>query len=83
MELIVAGQRALGTRELMELAFGVGVDAELFVGVEGESDQEAKARLDVAREVLRELDFTARSVARWLMQAGAERGRVQAWKAAA
>ncbi|MFI1518349.1 hypothetical protein [Kitasatospora cineracea] len=83
MELIVAGQRALGARELMELAFGVGVDAELFAGVEGESDQEAAARLDVAREVLRELDFTARSVARQLMQAGAERGRVQAWKAAA
>ncbi|MFJ5883259.1 hypothetical protein [Kitasatospora cineracea] len=83
MELIVAGQKALGAEELKELAFGFGLDAELFAGVPGESEQEAAARMDVAREVLRELDFTARSVARRLMAGGAERGRVRAWKAAA
>ncbi len=83
MKTIVAGQEALGAEELKELAFGVGVDADLFAGVPGESPGQEAARLDVAREVLRELDFTARSVARRLMGAGAERSRVRAWKVAA
>ncbi|MFD8483197.1 hypothetical protein [Kitasatospora sp. NPDC059673] len=83
MKTIVAGQEALGAEELRELALGVGVDAELFAGVPGESPEEERARLDVAREVERELDLAARGVARRLMRAGAERRRVLAWKAVA
>ncbi|MFD7729557.1 hypothetical protein ACFV6F_04100 [Kitasatospora phosalacinea] len=83
MKLIVAGQEALGAEELKELAFGVGVDADLFAGVPGESPEQEAARLDVAREVLRELDLAASGIARRLMGAGAERLRVRAWKAVA
>ncbi|WP_404869161.1 hypothetical protein ACI1MP_20015 [Kitasatospora griseola] len=83
MELIVAGQTALGAEELKELALGVGVDPDLFAGVPGESADEERARLDVAREVERELDLAVRGVARRLIRAGAERPLALAWKAAA
>nr|BFD92234.1 hypothetical protein KitaXyl93_35940 [Kitasatospora sp. Xyl93] len=82
MNLIVAGQRAMTRAEFAELAFGFGIDAELFTGTEDETAEDQLARLDVAREVLRDLDPPAARFASALMR-NAERRRVQAWKAAA
>ncbi|MFE2412469.1 hypothetical protein ACFXDE_29385 [Kitasatospora sp. NPDC059408] len=82
MKLIVAGQDALTPDEFRELAFGFGIDAELFAGVEGESAEDRRARLDVAREILRDLDRPAARFASGLMRT-AERRRVLTWKAAA
>ncbi|MET9397787.1 hypothetical protein [Kitasatospora sp. NPDC002965] len=82
MKLIVAGQDAATPAEFAELAFGFGLDAELFTGIEGESPIDRIARLDVAREVLRDLDPPAARFASALMRT-AERRRVQTWKAAA
>ncbi|MFJ9605457.1 hypothetical protein ACIRS1_03775 [Kitasatospora sp. NPDC101176] len=82
MKLIVAGQDAATPDEFAELAFGFGVDADLFAGVEGESADERRARLDVAQEVLRDLDGPAARFASGLMRT-AERRRVLTWRAAA
>lgn len=82
MRLIVAGQEAMTPREFAELAFGFGIDAELFAGTEDESADERRARLDVAQEVLRDLDGPAARFAGALMRT-AERRRVLAWRAAA
>lgn len=82
MKLIVAGQEAMTRAEFAELAFGFGIDAELFTGAEDESAEDRRARLDVAREILRDLDGPAARFASSLMRT-AERRRVQAWKAAA
>ncbi|MFD7901055.1 hypothetical protein ACFV4G_02315 [Kitasatospora sp. NPDC059747] len=82
MKLIVAGQDAATPDEFAELAFGFGVDAELFAGVEGESAEQQRARLDVAQEVLRDLEGPAARFASALMRK-AERRRVLTWKAAA
>lgn len=56
MRAFVAGHEAVTASEFVELA--LGVDRELFAGVSGESAGERAARLDVAREVLRELRET-------------------------
>ncbi|MFI9327804.1 hypothetical protein ACIGZJ_09690 [Kitasatospora sp. NPDC052868] len=82
MKLIVAGQDAVTQDEFAELAFGFGVDAELFTGTEDESPIERLARLDAARDILRDLDPPAARFASGLMRT-AERRRVQTWKAAA
>ncbi|MEV7600463.1 hypothetical protein AB0O91_24120 [Kitasatospora sp. NPDC089797] len=82
MKLYVGAQRVLTARELVELAFGYGIDAELFTGTEDESAEDRMARLDVAREVLRDLDGPAARFASGLMRT-AERRRVLTWKAAA
>jgi hypothetical protein len=50
MKCIVAGQEAVSTAEFAELALGTPV--ELWLGVEGESDEERAARLDAARDIL-------------------------------
>lgn len=82
MKLIVAGQEAMTPAEFAELAFGYGIDAELFTGTEDETAEDRRARLDVAREILRDLDGPAARFASALMRT-AERRRVQAWKVAA
>ncbi|MEV6464696.1 hypothetical protein [Kitasatospora sp. NPDC051702] len=82
MKLIVAGQEAMTPAEFAELAFGYGIDAELFTGTEDESAEDRQARLDVAREILRDLDGPAARFASSLMRT-AERRRVLTWKVAA
>ncbi|MFF2076356.1 hypothetical protein ACFVXG_16545 [Kitasatospora sp. NPDC058162] len=82
MKLIVAGQDAATPDEFAELALGVGVDAELFTGSEDETAEDRRARLDAAREILRDLDGPAARFASALMRK-AERRRVLTWKAAA
>ncbi|BFV58281.1 hypothetical protein KCMC57_up33850 [Kitasatospora sp. CMC57] len=69
MRSIVAGQTAFGTEEFAELA--LGVDAELFSGVPGESAEERVVRLDVAFAVLEDLrreDFELAAYAERLMR---------------
>ncbi|WP_327073845.1 hypothetical protein OG196_23455 [Kitasatospora purpeofusca] len=82
MKLIVAGQDAVTPGEFAELAFGFGIDAELFLGPEDESPTERLVRLDAARDILRDLDPPAARFASALMRT-AERRRAQTWKAAA
>ncbi|WP_051836570.1 hypothetical protein [Streptomyces sp. NRRL WC-3742] len=88
MRLIVAGQEAATPEEFAELAFGTGadygfgVDTELFAGGADESDEDRLARLDAAREILRDLDGPEARFASALMRT-AERCRVLTWKAAA
>ncbi|GAA2129901.1 hypothetical protein GCM10009760_01690 [Kitasatospora kazusensis] len=53
MRSIVAGQRAASAEEFAELA--LGVDEELFAGVDDENEAERAARLDVAHAVLADL----------------------------
>ncbi|WP_037601830.1 hypothetical protein [Streptacidiphilus rugosus] len=54
MKHIVAGHEAATTNEFVALAFGI--DRQLFAGVPGETPLARAARLDVAAEVLAELD---------------------------
>ncbi|MGW3042468.1 hypothetical protein ACWC9T_21075 [Kitasatospora sp. NPDC001159] len=82
MKLIVAGQDAATPTEFVELALGLGVNAELFAGTEDETPEDRRARLDAAREILRDLDGPAARFASSLMRT-AERRRVLTWKAAA
>ncbi|MDI2126941.1 hypothetical protein [Yinghuangia seranimata] len=53
MRTIVAGHTVFSDSEFAELA--LGIDPELFTGVEGESASERTARLDAARDVLADL----------------------------
>ncbi|MET9409529.1 hypothetical protein ABZX90_27750 [Streptomyces sp. NPDC002935] len=50
MRTFVAGHEALTTNDFVELALGTPV--ELWLGVEGETDEERAARLDAARDIL-------------------------------
>ena len=50
MRTFVAGQEAYGDSEFVELALGTPV--ELWLGVEGESEEERAAREDAARDIL-------------------------------
>ena len=50
MRTIVDGRLAVGNFEFSELA--LGVDPELFVGVDGESAEERSARVDAAHDIL-------------------------------
>ncbi|MFJ5843951.1 hypothetical protein [Streptomyces sp. NPDC092903] len=50
MKNIVAGRIAASTTEFIELALGTPLD--LWLGVEGESEMEAAARMDAARDIL-------------------------------
>ncbi|MFD7610929.1 hypothetical protein [Streptomyces sp. NPDC059828] len=50
MKAIVAGHVAVTATEFVELALGTPVD--LWLGVEGESEEERAARLDAARDIL-------------------------------
>ncbi|MEU9076648.1 hypothetical protein [Kitasatospora sp. NPDC048538] len=82
MKLYVAGREAWTPREFAELALGVGVDVELFVGSEDESDADRLVRLDAARDILRDLDGPAAAFGSALLHTAARR-RVLTWKAAA
>ncbi|MFJ9697385.1 hypothetical protein [Kitasatospora sp. NPDC101183] len=82
VKLYVGGQEALTPLEFMELALGVGIDVELFIGSEDESDEDRLIRLDAARDILRDLDGPAAGFGSALMHT-AERSRVRTWKAAA
>ncbi|MER5469806.1 hypothetical protein [Streptomyces sp. NPDC002685] len=50
MRTFVAGHEALTVNDFVELALGTPV--ELWLGVEGETDEERAARLDAARDIL-------------------------------
>ncbi|MFB8136360.1 hypothetical protein [Streptomyces mirabilis] len=50
MRTFVAGHEALTTNDFVELALGTPV--ELWLGVEGETDEERAAREDAARDIL-------------------------------
>ncbi|WP_033321217.1 hypothetical protein [Streptomyces yerevanensis] len=55
MKCIVAGREAVTAAEFAELALGTPV--ELWLGVEGETDEERAARLDAARDILADPEF--------------------------
>ncbi|AGP57374.1 hypothetical protein [Streptomyces rapamycinicus] len=57
MKCIVAGHEAVTAKDFAELAFGI--DLELFTGSAAETDEDRRARLDVARAVLAELRESA------------------------
>ncbi|MFI8343107.1 hypothetical protein ACIF8W_24040 [Streptomyces sp. NPDC085639] len=52
MRTYIGGQEAVSTNEFIELALGTPV--ELWLGVEGESEEERAARTDAARHILAE-----------------------------
>ncbi|MFJ2196007.1 hypothetical protein [Streptomyces violaceusniger] len=55
MKCIVAGREAATAAEFAELALGTPV--ELWLGVEGETDEERAARLDAARDILADPEY--------------------------
>ncbi|MEV8429865.1 hypothetical protein [Streptomyces chartreusis] len=55
MKYIVAGHEAATTAEFAELALGTPV--ELWLGAEGETDEERAARLDAARDILTDPEY--------------------------
>lgn len=55
MRFIVAGHQALSASEFAELALGTPV--ELWLGVEGENEEERAARLDAARDILADPEY--------------------------
>ncbi len=55
MKYIVAGHQAVTEAEFAELALGTPID--LWLGVEGESDEERAARLDAARDILADPEY--------------------------
>ncbi|MFF4442031.1 hypothetical protein [Streptomyces sp. NPDC001621] len=56
MKYIVAGHEAVTDAEFAELALGTPV--ELWLGVEGETAEERAARLDAARDILSDPQFS-------------------------
>lgn len=56
MRTFIGDQQAFSAFEFAELS--LGLDRELFAGVPGETPEERAPRLDVAREVLRDLRET-------------------------
>ncbi|MFD8383969.1 hypothetical protein ACFV2X_36575 [Streptomyces sp. NPDC059679] len=76
MKCIVAGHEAVTAKDFAELAFGI--DLELFTGSAAESDDDRRARLDVARAVLAELrqsDPEAAAYAASLLRTSPIKGR--------
>ncbi|MEV0175005.1 hypothetical protein AB0I00_28290 [Streptomyces sp. NPDC050803] len=55
MKCIVAGREAVTAAEFAELA--LGTPPELWLGVEGESEEERAARLDAARDILADPEY--------------------------
>ncbi|QDN60099.1 hypothetical protein [Streptomyces sp. S1D4-20] len=55
MKCIVAGHQAVTEAEFAELALGTPVG--LWLGVEGESEQERAARMDAARDILSDPEY--------------------------
>jgi hypothetical protein len=56
MKYIVAGHEAVTDADFAELALGTPL--ELWLGVDGESDEERAARLDAARDILSDPQFS-------------------------
>ncbi|WP_330339023.1 hypothetical protein [Streptomyces sp. NBC_00557] len=56
MKYIVAGHEAVTHADFAELALGTPL--ELWLGVDGESDEERAARLDAARDILSDPQFS-------------------------
>ncbi|MYT20014.1 hypothetical protein GTW69_06885 [Streptomyces sp. SID7760] len=52
MRTFIGGQEAVSANDFIELALGTPV--ELWLGVEGETEEERAARLDAARDILAE-----------------------------
>jgi hypothetical protein len=50
MRTFIGGHQAVSTNDFVELALGTPI--ELWLGVEGESQEERAARLDAARDIL-------------------------------
>ncbi|MFE1267544.1 hypothetical protein [Streptomyces sp. NPDC058758] len=50
MRTYIGGHQVVSTNDFVELALGTPV--ELWLGVEGESEEERAARLDAARDIL-------------------------------
>ncbi|MFF4567178.1 hypothetical protein [Streptomyces sp. NPDC001435] len=50
MRTYIGGHQAVSVNDFIELA--LGTPAELWLGVEGESEEERAARLDAARDIL-------------------------------
>ncbi|MFC8271647.1 hypothetical protein ACFUJR_03705 [Streptomyces sp. NPDC057271] len=50
MRMYIGGQEAVSSTDFVELALGTPL--ELWLGVEGESEEERAARLDAARDIL-------------------------------
>ncbi|MFV0127794.1 hypothetical protein ACLGI4_08780 [Streptomyces sp. HMX112] len=55
MRTYVGHQQAVSADEFVELALGTPV--ELWLGAEGETDEERAARLDAARDILADPDY--------------------------
>ena len=55
MRNYIGRQQAISAEDFAELALGTPV--ELWLGVEGESDEERAARLDAARDILTDPEF--------------------------
>ncbi|GGJ36694.1 hypothetical protein [Streptomyces brasiliensis] len=55
MRTYVGRQQAVSAEEFVELALGTPV--ELWLGVEGETDEERVARLDAARDILADPEY--------------------------
>ncbi|MFD5404398.1 hypothetical protein [Streptomyces griseorubiginosus] len=62
MRTFIGHQQAVTTDEFVELALGTPV--ELWLGVEGETEEERAARLDAARDILTDNPGLADDVAR-------------------
>ncbi|MFC9317415.1 hypothetical protein ACFTWR_23985 [Streptomyces nigra] len=56
MRTYVGHQQAVSAEDFVELALGTPV--ELWLGVEGESDDERAARLDAARDILADPEYS-------------------------
>ncbi|WP_206300010.1 hypothetical protein [Streptomyces mangrovisoli] len=55
MRTYIGHQQAVSAEDFVELALGTPV--ELWLGVDGESDEERAARLDAARDILADPEF--------------------------
>ncbi|MBL3669793.1 hypothetical protein JL475_28185 [Streptomyces sp. M2CJ-2] len=62
MRAYIGGHQAVSANDFIELALGTPV--ELWLGVEGENEQERAARLDAARDILADTPSLADDVAR-------------------
>ncbi|MFF4790770.1 hypothetical protein ACFY2M_13555 [Streptomyces sp. NPDC001276] len=56
MRMYVGRQQAVSVEDFLELALGTPV--ELWLGVEGETDEERAARLDAARDILADPEYS-------------------------
>ncbi|MEV5475051.1 hypothetical protein AB0L66_22215 [Streptomyces sp. NPDC052207] len=55
MRTYIGNQQAVSAEDFVELALGTPV--ELWLGVEGETDEESAARLDAARDILADPEY--------------------------